>query len=112
MVAGEGIETILSLREVLRDLPMIAGLSAAHLAAIGFPKRLRRLYVACDNDPAGEGALATLTERGAAAGIDVVPLVPARDDFNDDLCALGRARFADQLGCLLRGDDAARFVVR
>jgi hypothetical protein len=112
MVAGEGIETILSLRKVLPDLPMIAGLSAAHLAAIGFPKRLRRLYVACDNDLAGEGALKTLAERGFHAGIEVVPLVPERGDFNDDLCALGRARFADQLGRLLRGEDTARFLVR
>jgi len=41
-----------------------------------------------------------------------VPLVPERGDFNDDLGALGRARFADRLGCLLRGEDTARFLVR
>ena len=112
MAVGEGIETILSLREVLPDLPMIAGLSAAHLAAIRFPEPLRRLYVACDNDAAGVGALTTLADRGATAGIDVVPLVPARDDFNDDLCALGRARLADRLGRLLRREDTAHFLVR
>lgn len=112
MAAGEGIETILSLRETLPSLPMIAGLSAAHLAAIRFPLPLRRLYVACDKDPAGAGALRTLAERGANEGVEVVPLVPERDDFNDDLCALGRARFADRLGCLFRGEDAARFLVR
>jgi hypothetical protein len=112
MTAGEGIETILSLREVLPDLPMIAGTSAAHLAAMRFPQPLRRLYVACDKDPAGAGALKTLAERGAAEGIEIVPLLPARGDFNDDLCALGRARFADRLGCLLRSENAARFLVR
>lgn len=112
MAAGEGIETILSLREALPSLPMIAGLSAAHLAAIRFPQPLRRLYVACDKDPAGAGALKTLAERGDHAGIEVVPLVPERGDFNDDLCALGRARFADRLGCLLRSEDTARFLVR
>lgn len=112
MAAGEGIETILSIREVLPNLPLIAGLSAAHLAAIRFPEPLRRLYVACDSDPAGAGALKTLSERGATEGIEVVPLIPAQDDFNDDLCAQGRARFADRLGCLLRGEDAARFLVR
>ena len=112
MAAGEGIETMLSLREALPSLPMIAGLSAAHLAAIRFPQPLRRLYVACDKDPAGAGALKTLVERGVHAGIEVVPLVPERGDFNDDLGALGRARFADRLGCLLRGEDTARFLVR
>jgi hypothetical protein len=112
MAAGEGIETILSLREALPSLPMIAGLSAAHLAAIRFPKPLRRLYVACDNDPAGAAALKTLAERGANEGLEVMPLVPERGDFNDDLCALGRGRFAGRLGCLLRGEDAARFLVR
>src|SRR5690606_35445592 len=50
MIAGEGIETMLSLREAAPALPMIAGLSGAHLAAIPFPQMLRRLYVARDND--------------------------------------------------------------
>lgn len=52
MVAAEGIETTLSLRHVLPELPMIACLSAAHLAAVHFPPALRRLYVGCDNDTA------------------------------------------------------------
>lgn len=112
MGAGEGIETILSLREVLPELPMIAGLSAAHLAAIVFPRALRRLYVAFDKDPAGTGALATLAERAVDAGIELVPLPPERGDFNDDLRALGRSRFAGRLGRLLRGDDAGSFLVR
>ena len=52
--AGEGIETILSLGCVMPDMPMMAALSAAHLAAILFPATLRRLYVVRDNDPAGD----------------------------------------------------------
>ncbi|MGB3320293.1 MAG: toprim domain-containing protein [Sphingopyxis granuli] len=112
MAAGEGIETMLSLREVLPSLPMIAGLSAAHLAAIVFPSALRRLYVAFDKDPAGTGALATLVERAVDVGIELVPLPPERDDFNDDLRALGRAQLAGRLRRLLRGDDAGRFLVR
>jgi len=46
MVAGEGLETVLSLRCVLPRMPMVAALSAAHLAAILFPEPLRRLYIA------------------------------------------------------------------
>ena len=38
MAAGEGIETMLSLRCVMPDMPMVAALSAAHLAAILFPR--------------------------------------------------------------------------
>src|SRR3546814_4822293 len=41
MAFGEGIETMLSLREIAPALPLIAGLSAAHLAALEFPAPLR-----------------------------------------------------------------------
>ena len=60
MAAGEGIETILSLRSALPALPMIAALSASHLAAVAFPPLLRRLYIASDADPAGRRAAAAL----------------------------------------------------
>ena len=56
MAAGEGIETMLSVRSALPDLPMIAALSANHLAALLFPATLRRLYVVRDDDPAGDFA--------------------------------------------------------
>jgi len=40
MAAGEGIETMLSLRCVMPTMPLAAALSAAHLAAILFPPTL------------------------------------------------------------------------
>lgn len=110
MIVGEGIETLLSLRQVMPMIPAIAGLSAAHLAAILFPAVLRRLYVACDDDPAGAGALATLTERARSVGIDVVPLKPALDDFNSDLTAYGRKQLGGAIAAQLRPDDAACFL--
>ncbi|MFP5456775.1 MAG: toprim domain-containing protein, partial [Alphaproteobacteria bacterium] len=55
MAAGEGIETMLSLRQVVPDMAIAPALSAAHLAAILFPPTLRRLYIVRDNDPAGDG---------------------------------------------------------
>ena len=64
LAAGEGIETMLSLRLAMPALPMIAALSAAHLAAMLFPATLRRLYIARDADPAGDGAAETLTDAG------------------------------------------------
>jgi hypothetical protein len=90
MAAGEGIETTLSLRCVLPSMPMVAALSAAHLAAILFPNTLRRLYIARDNDPAGDGATATLAERAQSAGIETFVLSPALSDFNEDLPPLPR----------------------
>src|SRR3546814_8931501 len=96
-MVGEGIETMLSLRQVMPMLPAVAGLSAAHLAAILFPAMLRRLYVARDDDPAGAGALKTLTERAVPAGIEVMPLEPRIGDLNDDLPTFGAGRLIRRL---------------
>ena len=63
LAAGEGIETVLSLRCVLPRLPMIAALSANHLAALVLPPGLRQLYIVCDNDDAGRRAAETLAAR-------------------------------------------------
>ncbi len=54
LAAGEGIETVLSIREALPALPLAAALSANHLAAILFPPGLRVLYILRDADPAGD----------------------------------------------------------
>jgi hypothetical protein len=112
MAAGEGIETMLSVREVAPTLPLIAGLSSAHLAAIRFPAGLRRLYVASDRDPAGVAAYATLAERGKQAGIEVHPLESRLDDLNSDLCRFGPDALRESLNAQLGCDDAARFLAR
>ena len=85
MAAGEGIETMLSLRCVMPDMAMVAALSAAHLAAILFPATLRRLYIVRDNDRAGDGAVAGLFDRAQSAGIEAMVLSPQCGDFNEDL---------------------------
>jgi len=85
MAAGEGIETMLSLRCVMPNLPTAAALSAAHLVALRLPERLRRLYIARDNDPAGEQAAAALADRALKAGIEAIVLSPQHGDFNEDL---------------------------
>lgn len=101
LAAGEGIETMLSLRQVLPGLPAVAALSAAHLAAIRFPPGLRRLYIARDLDPAGDGARERLRRRARDAGIEALDLSPALGDFNEDLRRAGEgllaARVRDQL---------------
>ena len=111
LAAGEGIETMLSLRCVMPAMPMIAGLSANHLAAVLLPKSLRRLYIARDNDPAGRHAAETLAERAHAAGIETLPLIPALGDFNDDLRELGLSALADGVRLQLDRTDAERFLI-
>jgi len=110
MAAGEGIETILSLKMALPDLPMVAALSAAHLAAIRFPPSLRRLYIARDNDPAGDGASARLTQRAKDARIETILLSPHLGDFNDDLRLLGADALRDALRVQIAPEDVARFM--
>lgn len=110
MAAGEGIETVLSLRQAVPRMPMLAGLSAAHLAAIAFPDGLRRLYIVRDNDPAGAGARDALADRANEAGIEALVLSPELDDFNEDLRTLGlpmlRARARQQMSF----PDVPRFM--
>ena len=110
MAAGEGIETVLSLRCVLPAMPMVAALSAAHLSAILFPSRLRRLYILRDNDAAGEGAAASLIDRARAAGIEVIVLSPTLDDFNEDLRWLGVHELRAAIAPQLAREDVARFL--
>jgi hypothetical protein len=110
MAAGEGIETMLSLRGIMPGLPMIAALSANHLAAILFPAALRRLYVAHDSDPAGDAALATLNDRAAEAGIEALSLSPVLGDFNDDLLRLGARELRASLRVQLAPEDVVRFM--
>ncbi len=110
MAAGEGIETVLSLRQVLPDMPMLAALSAAHLAAILFPDTLRRLYIVRDNDPAGDGARDSLIERTNAVGIEAIVISPALGDFNEDLRAFGIEHLRQQSRMQIAPQDVARFM--
>jgi len=110
IAAGEGIETMLSVRCVMPNMPIVAALSATHLGALLFPPSLRRLYIARDNDAAGEAAFATLAARTQAAGIEAVALVPTLRDFNDDLRHLGLADLRGALRVQLVPEDVARFI--
>ena len=110
MAAGEGIETVLSLRCVMLNMPMVAALSAAHLAAILFPVTLRRLYIVRDNDAAGDGAAASLIDRAKALGIEAITLSPMLEDFNEDLRGLGVDALRRAIRAQLALEDVARFT--
>lgn len=108
VVAGEGVETVLSVREGLPKLPAAAALSAAHLAALGLPPSLRRLYIAFDDDPAGRRAADRLSARARDAGVTPIPLAPRLGDFNEDLQRFGRERLARWLWPQLAPEEWSR----
>ena len=110
MAAGEGIETLLSLRTALPRLPAAAALSASHLPAIAFPPTLRRLYIAIDNDPPGRSTGSSLAIRARSVGIEAIELAPLLGDFNDDLRALGVDGLRAGLGPQLAPGDFERFL--
>ena len=89
-------------------VPAAAALSANHLAALELSPTLRRLYLARDNDPAGRRAAETLANRARDVGVEALTLVPALDDFNEDLRRLGAAALIEGLRVLLAPDDRSR----
>lgn len=110
MAAGEGIETMLSLRCVLPDMPMAAALSAAHLAALALPVSLRRLYIVRDDDPAGEEARDSLGARAEAEGIEALTIAPMLGDLNEDLRLRGLDALMASVRVQLAPQDVARFL--
>ena len=110
LAAGEGIETMLSLRCVLPTMPMAAALSANHLAAMLLPSGLRRLYIARDADAAGDAVQATLSQRAEAAGIEAIALSPRLGDFNEDLHVFGLDALRAALRLQLVPEDVVRFL--
>ena len=111
LTVGEGLETMLSLRSVLPRMPMLAGLSANHLAALELPFGLRRLYVARDNDAEGRRAETRLRERIQSQGVEVCALQPAYADFNVDLRRFGPGALRQRIARQLVPEDRERFAV-
>jgi len=105
MAAGEGFETMASLRTVMPALPVAAATSANHLTALSFPPDCRRLYIAADADAAGRHGIERLSQRAGEAGILAMVLRPQLGDFNDDLRHLGPASLAAWLRDQLVPDD-------
>lgn len=110
LVAGEGLESMLSLTEVLPAMPAVSALTANHLAAFRLPDGCQRLYIAADADAAGRHGIRALSRR--AQGLGIVPLVlaPELGDFNEDLRRLGAARLREHLRAQLAPQDALAFL--
>ncbi|MER9664499.1 toprim domain-containing protein [Mesorhizobium sp. M0159] len=110
MAAGEGFETMASLKAVMPVLPVAAATSANHLAGLRLPPGCRRLYIAADADAAGRHGIERLSQRAGEAGILALVLRPQLGDFNDDLRHLGPAHLATWLSDQLLPEDARLFL--
>ncbi len=111
LVVGEGIETMLSVREAASGLPVWAALSSGHLGAVLLPEGLRRLYIAIDHDPAGQRAAERLSARANEVGITVRVFEPQLGDFNDDLRADGPAVLRRHLAKQIGREDQQRLEI-
>ena len=115
LLVGEGIETVLSLVTALphvvvphavvsRAVPLhavaAAALSAGSLGAFVPPKHVTRLVIVQDRDEAGERASRRLQRRCARLGIATAVLLPAGNDFNDDIVVHGPEHLAARLAPL------------
>ena len=105
LLVGEGIETVLSLVTVLSDddhsnTLAAAALSAGSLGAFVPPGNVTRLIVAPDRDEEGEIASRRLQLRCTRLGVACAVLLPAGNDFNEDLLSFGAEPLARRIAPL------------
>ena len=95
LVIGEGIETVLSVALALHCQSW-AALSTGGLIALQLPREARRVLIAADNDPNGEGQRVALLvqARWLAEGREARIMLPPQPgtDWNDILRAHVDAR--------------------
>ncbi len=89
IVVGEGIETVLSVTTALPGCAGIATLSSSVMAGVAIFDSIGRVLIAVDRDKSGYPAAMKLEQRLREEGRPVRLILPQRNDFNDDLMALG-----------------------
>jgi hypothetical protein len=99
MAAGEGFETMASLRTVMPGLPVAAATSANHLSGLTLPPGCRRLYIAADADAAGRHGIERLSQRAGEARI--VAMVLARNSATSTTTCAISARLISLRGCAI-----------
>ncbi len=98
LVLTEGVEDALAMAGALgaggrRDIAVAAALSAGRVHRVGLPAGVRRATLVQDRDPAGESAWVALCREHAGSAMLLDRIVPRAKDANDELLALGPARF-------------------
>ena len=107
LLAGEGIETVLSLVTAVPGIQAAAALSAGSLGAFEPPQDLALLVIARDKDVQGGHAANRLQRRCRERGIPSIVIVPEHSDFNDDLIAFGEETLAARIAPLIASTQPA-----
>ena len=97
LLAGEGIETVLSLVTAVPGIHAAAALSAGSLGTFEPPQDLALLVIARDKDVEGGHAANRLQLRCVERGIPSIVILPEHSDFNDDLVAVGADTLAARI---------------
>lgn len=103
LIVGEGLENTLSVGTALPEFNLASCLTATHLGLFIPPSGIKRIWIARDNDVAGERAAQTFASKLGSPGIECRHLVPKHDDFNEDLLAFGRNGLRNVLLAALKG---------
>ena len=103
LIVGEGLENTLSVGTALPEFNLASCLTATHLGLFIPPSGIKRIWVARDNDAAGERAAFGLADRLASIGIECRHFVPQLADFNEDLLAFGRNGLRNALVATIKG---------
>ncbi|WP_394199561.1 DUF7146 domain-containing protein [Litoreibacter albidus] len=97
LIVGEGLENTLSVGTSLPEFNLASCLTATHLGLFIPSSGIKRIWIAQDNDAAGERAAHTLSAKLDLVGIECQCLVPKLGDFNEDLLAFGKDGLRDTL---------------
>ncbi len=102
LVLTEGVEDALAIAGALgaggrRDIAVAAAISAGRVHRVGLPPGIRRVTLVQDRDLAGENAWVALCREHAGSAVLLDRIVPRAKDANDELLALGPARFRARL---------------
>ena len=110
LLAGEGIETVLSVVTAVPGIHAAAALSAGSLGAFEPPQDLALLVIARDKDMEGGHAANRLQRRCVERGIPSIVIVPEHSDFNDDLIAFGEETLAARIAPLIPSTESGEMV--
>ena len=110
LLAGEGIETVLSLVIAVPGIHAAADLSAGSLGTFEPPQDLALLVIARDKDVEGRHAANGLQHRCVERCIPSIVIVPYRSDLNDDLIAFGQETLAARIAPLIASTESGATV--
>ena len=110
LLAGEGIETVLSPATAVPGIHAAAALSAGSLGASEAPQDLPLLVITRDKDVEGRQAANRLQRRCVERNIPSIVIAPECSDFNDDLIAFGEETLAARIAPLIASTKPAATV--